>query len=155
VLGYQLDYDIVNTNSNTISTSYLRLEHGFKNVFGAPSVYPLATASRKDSNGNPGTPEFNRLVLNYQLFKNLPKNQGLLFRVNAQYSRDMLSSLEQFVIGGPDSVRAAPTSQFLEDRGLFGSLEYSVRAPGFADKHAFGSYTWGQVLRLRIFEDQA
>ena len=153
VLGYQFDYDVVNTGSNTISTSYVRLEHGFGGIFGVPSTYPKP--SRHGDNNAPITPVYNRLVLNYQLFKNLPRNQGLLLRLNGQYSRDMLSSLEQFVIGGPDSVRAAPTSQFLEDRGLFGSLEYSVRAPGFADKHAFGSYTWGQVLRLRFFEDQA
>ncbi len=155
VLGYQLDYDTVNTSSNTISTSYVRLEHGFSGILGVPKVYPKPSRFGNGSNSDPITPVYTRLVLNYQLFKNLPKNQGLLFRVNYQYSRDMLSSLEQFVIGGPDNVRAAPTSQFLEDRGLFGSLEYSVRAPGLADKHAFGSYTWGQVLRLRLFEDQA
>jgi hemolysin activation/secretion protein len=67
----------------------------------------------------------------------------------------MLSSLEQFVMGGSDSVRAAPTSQFLVDNGLFSSLEYSVSSPGFQDKHAFGSYTWGQVLRLKVFVDAA
>ena len=154
VLGYQLDYDLVNTSSNTISTSYLRVEHGFSGLFGVPSTYP--TPSRHGGVSNtPIGPVYNRLVLNYQLFKNLPNNQGLLFRFNGQYSRNMLSSLEQFVMGGPDSVRAAPTSQFLEDRGIFGSLEYSIRAPGFADKHAFGSYTWGQVLRLRIFTDNS
>ena len=155
VLGYQLDYDTVNTGSNTISTSYARLEHGFGGLLGVPSTFPNPSRFGNGNQKDPITPVYTRLVLNYQLFKNLPDNQGLLFRVNGQYSRNMLSSLEQFVIGGPDNVRAAPTSQFLVDNGVFGSLEYSVRAPGFADKHAFGSYTWGQVLRLRIFEDHA
>lgn len=155
VLGYQLDYDSVNTSSNTISTSYARLEHGFGGLFGVPSKFPNPSRFGNGNQKDPITPVYTRLVLNYQLFKNLPDNQGLLFRFNGQYSNNLLSSLEQFVIGGPDNVRAAPTSQFLEDRGVFGSLEYSVRAPGFADKHAFGSYTWGQVLRLRIFEDHS
>ncbi|HEV7166330.1 MAG TPA: ShlB/FhaC/HecB family hemolysin secretion/activation protein [Gammaproteobacteria bacterium] len=155
VLGYQLDYDSVNTSSNTISTSYVRLEHGFGGLFGVPSKFPNPSRFGNGNQKDPITPVYTRLVLNYQLFKNLPDNQGLLFRFNGQYSNNLLSSLEQFVIGGPDSVRAAPTSQFLEDRGVFGSLEYSIRAPGFADKHAFGSYTWGQVLRLRIFEDHS
>jgi hemolysin activation/secretion protein len=100
-------------------------------------------------------PSFNKWTFNYQLYKNLPHTQGLLFRFGGQYSRDMLSSLEQFVMGGSDSVRAAPTSQFLVDNGLFSSLEYSVSSPGFADKHAFGSYTWGQVLRFKVFLDAA
>ncbi len=128
VLGYQLDYDTVNTNSNTISTSYMRLEHGFGGIFGVPSVYPKP--SRSGDNKSHITPVYTKLVLNYQLFKNLPDNQGLLFRVNGQYSNNLLSSLEQFVIGGPDSVRAAPSSQFLEDRGVFGSLRVQHPRPG-------------------------
>ena len=155
VLGYQLNLDSVNTASNTISSSYVRYEHGFGGVLGVPSTFPKPSRFGSCGQACPTGPVFNRLVANYQLFKNLPSNQGLLFRVNGQYSRNLLTSLEQYVMGGPDSVRGAPTSQFLTDRGLFGSVEYSVRAPGFADKHAFGSYTWGQVLRFRLFEDAA
>ena len=155
ILGYQLNMDHVDTAANTISTSYVRFEHGFGGVLGVPNAF--SKPSRFGSCGQlcPASPKFNRFVANYQLFKNLPAGQGLLFRLNGQYSRDLLTSLEQYVMGGPDNVRAAPTSQFLVDRGLFGSLEYRVQAPGFSDKHAFGSYTWGQVLQFRLFEDAA
>lgn len=155
VLGYQLNIDSVNTASNTISSSYFRVEHGFGSVLGVPTRFPKPSRFGSCGNSCPAGPAFNRVVANYQLFKNLRNNQGLLFRVNGQYSRNLLTSLEQYVMGGPDNVRAAPTSQFLTDRGLFGSVEYSVRAPGFSDKHAFGTYTWGQVLRFRLFEDAA
>lgn len=155
VLGYQLNIDSVNTGSNTISSSYFRFDHGFGGVMGVPTTFPKPSRTGTCGNSCPVGPVFSRLVANYQLYKNLPNNQGLLFRVNGQYSRNMLTSLEQYVMGGPDNARAAPTSQFLTDRGLFGSVEYSVRAPGFADKHAFGTYTWGQVLRFRLFEDAA
>ncbi len=30
-----------------------------------------------------------------------------------------------------------------------------MRAPGFADKPAFSGYSWGQVLRFKIFSDAA
>ena len=155
VLGYQLNLDSVNTASNTISSSYFRFEHGFGGVLGVPSTYPKPSRFGSCGQACPVGPSYSRLVANYQLYKNLPDNQGLLFRVNGQYSRNLLTSLEQYVMGGPDNVRAAPTSQFLTDRGLFASLEYSIRAPGFADKLAFGNYTWGQVLRFRLFEDVA
>jgi hemolysin activation/secretion protein len=163
VLGAQLNYDNVNAATSTISTAYLRLDRGFAGVFGVPttakvtanppqlSVLPV----RKDSNGVPASPAFTRLTMGYQLYKSLPFNEGLLFRFAGQYSPDLLSSLEQFVIGGPDSVRAIPTSQFLVDTGAFVSLEYSVAAPGFADKHAFSTYNWGQVLRFKLFVDSA
>ena len=165
ILGYQLNIDSVNTAANTISSSYFRLEHGFGGVMGVPTAFSKASRSgscpittkkgtMRDVSCNAG-PVFNRLVANYQLYKNLPNQQGLLLRVNGQYSTNMLTSLEQYVLGGPDNVRAAPTSQFLTDRGLFASLEYRVQAPGFSDKHAFGSYTWGQLLQFRLFEDAA
>ena len=155
VLGYQLNIDSVNTAANTISSSYFRIDHGFGGVLGVPSTFSKPSRFGTCGQSCPVGPTFTQFIGNYQLFKNLPSNQGLLFRINGQYSHNLLTSLQQYVMGGPDNVRAAPTSQFLTDRGLFGSLEYSVRAPGFSDKHAFGSYTWGQVLRFRLFEDAA
>ncbi len=161
VLGFQLNYDSINPYLGIITTSSIRLERGLPGVLGVPSDSAIENKqvspppSRFGGNGQPALPSFTRLTVHYQLFKSLPYNQSMLFRLDGQYSPDMLTSLEQFVIGGPDSVRAVPTSQFLTDKGVFGSLSYSVRAPGFADKAAFGGFTWGQVLRFSIFSDAA
>lgn len=161
VLGAQLNYDSIDSAAGTISTSYVRLERGLAGVFGVPSDSVITNKqvqpppSRTGAGGTTALPDFTRLTLNYQLYKNLPSNQGLLLRLNGQYSPDLLSSLEQYVIGGSDNVRALPTSQFLVDTAAFASLEYSVRAPGFAGKAAFGGYTWGEVLRFRLFTDAA
>jgi len=173
VFGAQFNYDSINTDTNTISTYTARYEHGFSGIFGVPTDHliqyefgpqpkgkPAAVQtrprpSRIGLDGEPNVPTFNKVTFGYQLYKNLPHTQGLLFRFSGQYSKDLLSSLEQYVMGGPDNVRAAPTSQFLVDKGVFSSLEYSVASPGFSDKHAFGSYTWGQVLRFKIFTDAA
>lgn len=170
VLGFQLNVDSVNTVQNTISTGYIRFDHGFPGILGVPTDAYVLNAfqqsgkvgapspppySRSGSNNKPNVPSFNRLTLNYQLYKNLPAGQGLLLRLSGQYSNDLLSSLEQTVMGGSENVRAAPASQFLVDKGGFASLEYSVPAPGFSDKHAFGSYSWGQLLRFRVFTDAA
>lgn len=161
VLGFQLNYDSINSSLGTINTAYLRLERGLPGILGVPSDSQIENKqvspppSRFGSDGKPALPDFTRLTVNYQIFKSLPDNQALLFRMDGQYSPDVLTSLEQFVIGGPDSVRAVPTSQFLTDKGVFGSLEYSVRAPGFADKPAFAGFSWGQVLRFRVFTDAA
>ncbi|MGH8402123.1 MAG: ShlB/FhaC/HecB family hemolysin secretion/activation protein [Gammaproteobacteria bacterium] len=161
VLGFQLNYDSINSSLGIINTASVRLERGLSGVLGVPSDSEIENRqvspppSRFGGNGEPALPDFTRLTFNYQLFKSLPDNQALLLRFDGQYSPDMLTSLEQFVIGGSDSVRAVPTSQFLTDKGVFGSLEYSVRAPGFADKPAFAGFTWGQVLRFRIFTDAA
>ena len=161
ILGFQLNYDSIDSSLGIINTGYIRLERGLPGILGVPSNSEVLNQkvtpppSRFGRNGQPALPEFTVLILNYQIFKSLPENQSLLLRLNGQYSPDMLTSLNQFVIGGVDSVRAVPTSQFLTDKGIFGSLEYSVRAPGFANKPAFGGFTWGQVLSFRIFTDAA
>jgi len=51
----------------------------------------------------------------------------LVARLNAQISSDPLFALEQFVLGGADSVRGYRENQILRDNGVFGSIE--VRVP--------------------------
>jgi hemolysin activation/secretion protein len=51
----------------------------------------------------------------------------LVARLNAQISSDPLFSLEQFVLGGSDSVRGYRENTLLRDNGVFGSVE--VRVP--------------------------
>jgi hemolysin activation/secretion protein len=51
----------------------------------------------------------------------------LVARLNAQISAEPLFSLEQFVLGGADSVRGYRENQILRDNGVFGSVE--VRVP--------------------------
>ena len=79
----------------------------------------------------------------------------LLLRLNGQYSDDRLSSLEQFSMGGPNSVRAYPVSEYIRDKGVFASAEWRIDAPGFSDKPAFNGRTWGEVLSFSIFADYA
>src|SRR5262249_32317827 len=47
----------------------------------------------------------------------------LVLRLNAQFSADPLFSLEQFVLGGSDSVRGYEENTLLRDNGVFGSAE--------------------------------
>jgi hemolysin activation/secretion protein len=51
----------------------------------------------------------------------------LVARLNAQFSNSPLFNLEQFVLGGADSVRGYRENQILRDNGVFGSIE--VRVP--------------------------
>ncbi len=55
-----------------------------------------------------------------------------VLRLNAQLSNDPLVSLEQFSLGGMDSVRGYRENQLLRDNGAFASLE--VRVPILRDK---------------------
>ena len=51
----------------------------------------------------------------------------LVLRLNAQFSNSPLFNIEQFVLGGSDTVRGYIENAILRDNGVFGSIE--VRVP--------------------------
>ena len=68
----------------------------------------------------------------------------MLVRLDGQWSNDLLVSLEQFPMGGPESVRAYPLSSFLTDSGYLGSLEVRLGTP-------FLKGAWRDVFDLSVF----
>ncbi|HET7930234.1 MAG TPA: ShlB/FhaC/HecB family hemolysin secretion/activation protein [Rhodanobacteraceae bacterium] len=99
---------------------------------------------------------FTALKFGYTRIQFLSPNQQLFFKFAGQYTNDALVPMEQFVIGGPDSVRAYPIAVALADRGFYSSLEYHVNAPGFANKASpFKGQSWGELLTLEAFADYA
>jgi hemolysin activation/secretion protein len=94
--------------------------------------------------------------LSYTRLQFLTKSQRAYFKLGGQWTNDALAPLEQFVIGGPDSVRAYPIADGLTDRGYYASLEYHVDAPGFGDKVSpFYARPWRELLELEAFVDYA
>jgi len=163
VLGLEANYENIDLASATISSAYVRIDAGLDGV-GVPSVDELI-----ENDNNPAIPgpsrigldrvpagsDFLKLTFGYSWLKSLTVNQTLFARVNGQYSEDLLTNLEQFSIGGPPNVRAIPSSQFLADSGAFASVEWGIRAPGFADVPAFANRSWGELLRFTVFYDFA
>ncbi|HEX7349007.1 MAG TPA: ShlB/FhaC/HecB family hemolysin secretion/activation protein [Rhodanobacteraceae bacterium] len=92
----------------------------------------------------------------YTRIQFLAPTQQLFFKLAAQYTNDALVPMEQFVIGGPDSVRAYPLADNLSDRGFYSALEYHVDAPGFANKPSpFHGEPWRELLTFEGFVDFA
>lgn len=99
------------------------------------------------------TPYFAVARAGYARWQGLGTNQRLLARVNGQFTNDTLTPLEQFAVGGPGSVRAYALSEALGDRGLGGTLEYQIDAPGFARQASPFGAPWGNVLTFKAFYD--
>jgi hemolysin activation/secretion protein len=94
--------------------------------------------------------------LAYTRMQFLNKSQRLYFKFAGQYTNDALVPLEQFSMGGPDSVRAYPIADGLRDRGYYASLEYHVDAPGFGDVASpFYGRPWRELLEFEAFLDYA
>ena len=111
------------------------------------SVEPDLVSPEHDSN-------FLLARLSYTRLQFLTRSQRLYFKLGGQYSRDALPPLEQFVIGGPDSVRAYPIADALTDRGWYTSLEYHIDAPGLGDRVSpFYDRPWRELLEVEVFYD--
>lgn len=163
VLGVELNLDLVDAEAATVTSGTVRIDHGFAGRFGVPSeeeageISPPPTRFGRTDDGEvvPATGAFDKLSLGFSRVRSMGGGQDVLFRLRGQYSPDLLTSLEQFVIGGPNNVRALPTSTFLADTGGFGSLEWRIPAPGFSDAPAFGNRSWGELLTVSVFTDHA
>ena len=130
--------------------------HGFNDLLGAMGSEvknAKVRSSRFGGSGDYAEGQFDKLNLDFGLLRNIFSHQSLLFKLSAQYSGSLLVPLQQFSLGGPNSVRSYASSEYLTDRGLFSSLEWSVAAPGFAERYAYGKYVWGQLLHFSAFVD--
>ena len=107
-------------------------------------------STRTGGSGANAGGDFDKFNLRYQRLQRLSERNSLLFRAEAQASDDLLTSLEQFVIGGPNSVRAYPIAEYLGDEGAFASLEWIVDV-GNPDSDvsfslsAYGDYAYGKI----------
>ncbi len=95
-------------------------------------------------------------TLSYTRLQFLTTDQRLIVKAVGQYTGDALIPIEQFGVGGPDSVRAYPVVDVLNDRGVYGALEYHVNAPGFGDVISpFYGRPWAELLEFELFGDWA
>jgi hemolysin activation/secretion protein len=106
-------------------------------------------SSRVGGSGVSAGGDFDKIMLRYQRLQRISKRNSLLVRVEGQASDDLLTSLEQFVIGGPNSVRAYPIASYLADEGAFASLEWVVEMMDNGSSSlsiaAFADYAYGKL----------
>lgn len=157
--GVRLDYDRIDTEWSGIDVANFGVKYGLGGALGGMDEDVVASRSvrpsRQASNGTGqfASNDFYVVEGSYTRLQNVDTDMDVLFRVQGQYSNSLLTSPNQFKLGGPNSVRAYPVSEFLRDSALFASLEWFWKAPGFADADAFDNYKWGDVLKVSFFAD--
>ncbi|NNL99652.1 MAG: ShlB/FhaC/HecB family hemolysin secretion/activation protein, partial [Gammaproteobacteria bacterium] len=164
VLLLGVEYDSVDARLAGLNAALLEYSRGFDDILGAMGAQPaVVPPSRQGRDRQFASGQFDKLFFSYSRLQSLTplseklKHHSLLFRTEAQWSDDLLVPLEQYSIGGPNSVRAYQPTEFLSDRALYASLEWIINAPGFADKPAqiFGNRTWGEIIQVSLFYDWA
>ena len=131
------------------------LAQGLSEFMGSNGDQAEDKISRIGGSRNYAPSDFFKLNAEYSRLQKLWPNTSLLFRLKGQATNSMLVSLEQFALGGPDTVRAYPQAEYMMDQGYFTSFELNFNAPGFADRPAFANRTWGELLQVSIFYDAA
>lgn len=158
VASLELGFDWSSSTRRHLITSHVKYSQGFNGLLGAmePTNDPAQTnASRRGASGYYAGGEFTKTNVDYDHWYQLWPNHSLHFSFRGQQSSDLLTSLEQMPIGGPDSVRAYSTSEFLRDKAFSTSIEWLMRAPGFSQWKAFGNKRWGELLQFVLFADYA
>lgn len=155
VISLEYGFDSVDTRHAGVNSMSVQLAKGIGGLLGAMAAKDAPDSSRHGADGKQAGGDFAKLFVRFQRLQTLTRHQTLLLNINGQYSPDLLTSVEQLPLGGPGSVRAYPVSQLLVDKGVAGSLEWDVAAPGFAERPAFFNRTWGDILQLAVFADGA
>jgi hemolysin activation/secretion protein len=158
-LEAELTYDSIDAAARAINLATVGVTVGLGDRLGGVGRERAARQrvppGRQAESGTFASNDFFRINAAYSRLQKLTDHQSLLVRLEAQHSPSLLASLEQFSLGGPATVRAYPVSERLADTALFASAEWSVSAPGFADRPFSESLSWGEVLRLSVFGDFA
>ncbi len=159
VAELEFDFDSIDSRARGLNLGALGFTFGLGDLLGGHGANEAAQQpvppSRRGASGEFASNDFFKTYGSYSRLQTLAEDISLLLRTEGQWSPSLLTSLEQFSIGGPASVRGYPVAEALFDSGVFGSLELTMNAPGFSKVPAFGGLTWGQVLRISFFSDFA
>ncbi|MDX1432255.1 MAG: ShlB/FhaC/HecB family hemolysin secretion/activation protein [Gammaproteobacteria bacterium] len=159
VLEIEFNFDSIDSRARGLNLGALGFTIGLGDLLGGHGSLEAAEQtvppSRQGASGKYASNDFFKVYGSYSRLQTLLEDVSLLLRTDGQYSSSLLTSVEQFSIGGPASVRAYPVAEALFDSGVFGSLELTVNAPGFSRVPAWGGLTWGQLLRVSFFTDFA
>jgi hemolysin activation/secretion protein len=161
ILRSSIDWTVVDQRFRGVNTISFAYSHGFEDLLGSLGEYDDDGGASRDN----ATGKFDKVVVDVARLQRLTKNSSLLLHIRGQYSDDLLVSMEQTSLTGPDAVRAYAVTQragetddnnfnsALADIGGVATLEWIFSIPGLADRPAFGNRTWGQVLQLSLFAD--
>jgi len=133
----------------------LGLHQGISGLFGAMSEKGSEDSSRVGGSGAFASGTFNKMSFNYTQFYAVNPNNSFIMRINGQISKDLLISMEQMPLGGPNSVRAYPTSEYLFDTAAFLTTEWKINLNSFYSDQYPSLNQQKEKLELALFLDLA
>ncbi len=158
VFSIDAGFDHRTKSGRGYQSGWLQFSQGVAGILGSMtggSDPAQSTANRRGGSGEYASSDFSKVAGDYQYWFNFNQTHTLRLAARGQYSADLLTSIEQFAMGGPGSVRAFSNAEYLADYGYSMSMEWLLRAPGFAQWPAFAGSSWGDILQFVLFVDGA
>ena len=160
MLEGEFSFDSLDREGRAINLGGIGFDVGLGDLLGGNSSSTVRgqviPGGRQSGSGRFASNTFYKVFGNFSRLQKLTDAHTILVRVDGQITPKLLTSTQQYSIGGPTHVRAYNVSEFLADTAAFASLEYSVAAPGFSDTPSpFEGKTWGEILRVSFFMDYA
>lgn len=145
-------------DSNSLSYSFDILNEDEKRLHKGSLSY---LAGKLDSELDLGKPsDFTVISGDYSFltFWKVPLFEAVsrvLLRSTWQYSKDSLSSINQFSLAGPTVARAYPVNTFSADSGIYLGLEWIFDKPSLLDFHVAENLLLNEVMQPYLFIDTA
>lgn len=155
VASLEFDFFSASRKGHGFTFGSVGIDVGMPGTFGSMDGSGDGNSSRIGGDGERAGGSFEKVKFNFQHLRRLGANNSLLLRIDGQFSDDILVSLEQYSIGGPQNVRAYTIAEALADTGASATLEWIINAPGFTDKPAFGNRAWGEIFQVSLYADYA
>ena len=127
----------------------LALSLGIPEFLGSMGSEGGGDGAREGDSGDKAGGDFTKLSFQYLRLIPIKQFQSILLKLSGQKSSDLLTSLEQFSLGGPDSVRAYPVSEALMDEAWLVTAEWRAKASPEIPQ------SWLNELEFSIFYDYA
>jgi len=138
------------SSSGVFQTANITLHLGLAEFLGSMDSNGNGQSARSGDSGALAGGDFTKLSYSYSRVYALGKGlQSLILSFRGQQSSDLLTSLEQFSLGGPGTVRAYPVAEALMDKVNLFSVEWMAYASPDIEQ------TWLNKLRLSLFFDWA
>ena len=155
----ELRFDNIDAEHRAINAGAMGFAYGLGDNLGGngqdTAAGQFVPPRRRGGSGKFASNDFYKLEANLSRFQLITDDISVLARLEGQWTNSLLTSTQQYSIGGPNNVRAYNVSEFLMDRALYASMEWSFDAPFVADAPFNDTLTWGQVLKVSFFAEWA
>tara|TARA_B100002019_G_scaffold254593_1_gene236735 strand:+ start:174 stop:1937 length:1764 start_codon:yes stop_codon:yes gene_type:complete len=149
----EFDYDSLGNRFDGVHRIKFSISKGFDDFLGSMDNNGDGVSLTKVDGQSNLSSEFLKYNLSYTRLQSLGRDYSIFWHTNIQYSDDWLSTLEKMSLGGPYSVRAYPSQEYIRDSVLFSSIALQTNVSSLVNYFSFDTNTLTDAMSLSLFVD--